>query len=105
MFKYYKIYYTDQVTNPIRKWNSIKVSANEMPYKLKLDKTTGSISKRNTDNLANTDSGSSSEQGYFLRISAVNSESGEGPYSNIIELKKINNSMFFVVFYIGLVNC
>ena len=95
MFKYFKIYHTDQVTNPIRKWNSINFSLNEMKYKLKPDKTIGSISKRNTDNLANVDSASSSEQGYFVRISAVNAELGEGPYSNIIELKKINNRKLF----------
>lgn len=74
--KYYKIYHTDQVTNPIRNWNSVQVLVKEMPYLLNIN-----------SKLSSTEFGS-----YYLRMSAVNLELGEGPYSNIVELKRFDKS-------------
>jgi len=39
------------------------------------------------------DSYSRYDQFHFIRISAVNAELGEGPYSKIIELRNIEKSM------------
>lgn len=52
----------------------------DLPFKLKLNK----FMKRNL----NEDS--SSERFHFVRLSALNDEFGEGPYSPIIELRKID---------------
>lgn len=73
------IYHTNQVTNPIRNWNAVKVPVQDMPYLL-------SINAR----LASHEYGS-----YYLRMSAVNQELGEGPYSQIVELKHFENSNKF----------
>lgn len=70
------IYHTNQVTNPIRNWNTVRVPVNDMPYLL-------SINSR----LASNEHGS-----YYLRISAVNQELGEGPFSQIVELKRFDKS-------------
>ena len=55
-----------------------------MPYRLRLNRLfKRGLNKRNTDSLSN-------QQFYYIRISAINAELGEGPYSNIVQLKKIN---------------
>ena len=43
------------------------------------------------------------DQFHFMRISAVNAELGEGPYSSIIELRNIQKSLpfFFINFESG----
>ena len=70
--KAFKIYNTNQVTNPINKWNTVQIKVDQMPYKLILE-----IEKSKTDRFQ------------FIRISAVNFEFGEGAFSSIVELKKI----------------
>lgn len=77
-FSGFRIYHTNQVTRPLRDWHNI--TFNEQPYKLKLSKY---LIKRYLDN---------AESFYFIRLSALNAEFGEGPYSQIIELKKIDRS-------------
>lgn len=81
------IYYTDQVTNPLKSWMSVNVPATEMPYELKLKPKSARRTRQSP--LSN----SLAERSFFIRISAVNLEMGEGPYSNIIQLKRINHSM------------
>ena len=80
--KYFKIYHTNQVTNTIKKWQSIQIAIDEIPYRLKID------AKRLEYN--SEDSG---EKLHFIRISAMNAEMGEGPYSNIVELRKLTTSL------------
>ncbi len=80
--KSYKIYYTNQVLDPIDKWNSIIVPVDDMPYPLVM------ANPRNTNDL----------RSYFMRISAINAEVGEGPHSHIIELKKTLKSECFCRF-------
>ncbi|CAF0709711.1 unnamed protein product [Brachionus calyciflorus] len=72
--KYFKIYHTDQVTNPLRNWNLIQVMVKDMPHLLNIDR------RRNSAEFSS----------YYLRISAVNLELGEGPFSNIVELKRFD---------------
>ena len=69
------------MSNPIRAWQSITVPINEMPYPL----TVSNIENSGTDD------------SYFMRISAINTEVGEGPFSNYIELRKTDKSkiLFF----------
>ena len=55
-----------------------------MPFRLQLSKFLKK--KRNLDNL---------EYFHFFRLSALNAEFGEGPYSQIIELRKIDKSIYF----------
>jgi hypothetical protein len=70
------------VTNTIKKWQSIQIAIDEIPYRLKID------AKRLEYN--SEDSG---EKLHFIRISAMNAEMGEGPYSNIVELRKLTTSL------------
>lgn len=53
-----------------------------MPFRLQLSRFFKK--KRNLDNL---------EYFHFFRLSALNVEFGEGPYSQIIELRKIDKSI------------
>lgn len=76
------------MTNPIRIWQSVQVPVSEMPYRLTVDlnslarkKTKRGFAYNSVDQLV-----------YFVRVSAVNAELGEGPYSNIVELKKMDIS-------------
>ena len=63
----------------------MKVPVGDMPVKLKLDKHPSRV-RRNAFSL---DYAPVHDNFHFLRISAVNSQLGEGPYSNIVELKRI----------------
>jgi hypothetical protein len=68
-------------------WHSVLVPVNNMPYHLNLNNYEPIVKEWNRlrrDSEDNTP--------YFLRISAINAELGEGPYSHIIELRKINQS-------------
>ena len=42
--------------------------------------------------LALSNSNEDNDGSYFMRISAINSEVGEGPFSNYIELRKTDKS-------------
>jgi hypothetical protein len=58
------------------------VPVNEMPHRLYLKKSfLSNIQKRYLE--------SRDSQPYFIRVSAINAELGEGPYSQIVELKKL----------------
>jgi hypothetical protein len=70
------------VTSPLKLWNNVTIT--EMPFRLQLSKFLKK--KRNLDNL---------EYFHFFRLSALNVEFGEGPYSQIIELRKIDKSIYF----------
>ena len=70
------------MTNPIKKWHSAQIQVKDMPFRLKLDK----------HNFISDDSSSNGDKLHFIRISAINNEMGEGPYSNIVELRKLNTS-------------
>ncbi len=53
-----------------------------MPHRLYLKKSfLSNIQKRYLE--------SRDSQPYFIRVSAINAELGEGPYSQIVELKKL----------------
>jgi len=58
-----------------------------MPFKLKLSQY---VPKG-----PSTESYPSSESFHFIRLSALNAEFGEGPYSQIIELRKIDRGRPF----------
>ena len=68
------------MTSPLKLWNNVTIT--EMPFRLQLSKFLKK--KRNLDNL---------EYFHFFRLSALNVEFGEGPYSQIIELRKIDKSI------------
>lgn len=57
-----------------------------MPYELKLKSNGGGGRKR----------ANSERRHFYIRISAVNLEMGEGPNSTIMQLKRINQSIFFI---------
>ena len=90
------IYHTDQVTKPIKQWTRVKVSVEQMPFRLKLDKHSSHSSnllmrfKRNFLNYEPVH-----DNVHYIRVSAVNSQMGEGPYSNIVELKSFNKGKFY----------
>jgi hypothetical protein len=59
-----------------------------MPYRLRLDK----------QNYIYDDSSSNGDKLHFIRVSAINNEMGEGPYSNIVELRKLNTSDYQIIY-------
>jgi hypothetical protein len=63
-----------------------------MPYPLTLPSNSDENSGDNEDSDSNNRS-------YFMRIAAVNSEVGEGPFSNYIELRKTDKSSKFILFF------
>ena len=93
LHKSYMIYHTDQVTKPIKQWSRLKVAIDDMPIKLKLEKS----SNRFRRNPFSSDYAPVHDNFHFLRISAVNSQLGEGPYSNIVELKRIKKSIIDIL--------
>ena len=81
------IYHTDQVTKPIKQWTRVKVAIENMPFRLKLDQ---SIQRQLRLKRNSNDYAPLHDDIHYLRISAVNSQLGEGPYSNIVELKMLS---------------
>ncbi len=73
------------MTSPLSEWNNVTIS--DMPFKLKLSQY---VPKG-----PSTESYPSSESFHFIRLSALNAEFGEGPYSQIIELRKIDRGRPF----------
>ena len=91
------VYHTDQVTKPIKQWARIKVSAEQMPFRLKLDKGSTSLSNRymrlKRNDLVNGNYEPVHTNVHYVRVSAVNDQMGEGPYSSIVELKTFNKGI------------
>ena len=73
------------MSNPVRTWQSTLVPINEMPYPLTLPSSSDEISDDDDTN-----------RSYFMRIAAINSEVGEGPFSNYIELRSTEKSSKFI---------
>ena len=98
------VYHTDQVTKPIKQWTRIKVSAEHMPFRLKLDKGLASLSNRylrlKRNDLVNGNYEPVHTNVHYVRVSAVNTQMGEGPYSSIVELKTFNKGIFLILFLI-----
>ena len=95
------IYHTDQVTKPIKQWTRVKVLVDQMPFRLKLDKSLANgYSRLKRNYLVNGNYEPVHDNVHYVRVSAVNSQMGEGPYSNIIELKTFNKGKFgFFVYF------
>lgn len=98
------VYHTDQVTKPIKQWARIKVSAEQMPFRLKLDKGPNRHLRLKRNDLVNGNYEPVHTNVHYVRVSAVNSQMGEGPYSSIVELKTFNKGNFFdfvLVFFLN----
>ena len=77
------------MTNKIDSWNKLIVTASNMPFRLDLN--TVKISKRSS---GYSDAGFDDKtRRFYIRMSAINQEFGEGPYSNIVELRQPDKSM------------
>jgi hypothetical protein len=67
------------------------VPIGDVPYILDLK----SLNNKYNSYKANEIQSESDPKLFFMRISAINSEVGEGPYSNIIQLRKLNKGKLF----------
>jgi hypothetical protein len=92
------------VTNPIRIWMSEQVPVSQMPYRLRLS----SLNFVKTKIKRQSQLSNNPPVFYYFRVSAVNAELGEGPFSNIVELRKMKNgtkqSSLTFYFYLLVVN-
>ncbi len=65
----------------------------EMPFRLDLNKAISYEKHKRYSYSQTYDDGNSHQmnrRSYYIRVSAINKEFGEGPYSNIIELRQLD---------------